>query len=599
MLLTNFPMTAIATTFLKKFNLSFLALPLIIFALGCGGSGDSGSSSKSPSELKAVAGGLYEGGVFRMNEVEYFRSLYPLNVTEVVGHRITNQIYQGLVRLNQADLSIEPCLAESWDVDSMATTFTFNIRKGIMFHDDPCFPEGKGREVTAHDFKYVMTLLCQPDATNQGFWVFDNRVKGASAYHASVGAGNPLPEGVTGVQVLDDHTLRIELEKPFASFLHILAMPFCEVFPKEAWDKYGNDMRTKTVGTGPFTIKALKEDETVILVRNPNYWEKDEHGNRLPYLNGIKWTFLKERVSEMLEFKKGNLEMMYQIPLEMTREVIDQNDQLIGEYKKFQLQIRPVLTVQYYGFQHKSELFSNMNLRKALNYAVDRKKIVEYTLKGTGKEAYSGIVPPGMAGYDSEVVKGYNYDPARAKEYLAKAGYPNGEGLEELTLQINSGGGRNEQVAEAVQKMLMDNLGITVQITKLPFAQHLENLETGKVEFWRSGWVADYPDPENFLNLLYSVHIPEKLSDKSYINSTRFTSARFDSLFKIALQTVDDDKRNLLYMKCDQIAMDEAAIMPLYYNKDPRMLQPYVRDFPQNAMEYRNLVKTNFVPKEL
>ena len=183
----------------------------------------------------------------------------------------------------------------------------------------------------------------------------------------------------------------------------------------------------------------------------------------------------------MLEFKKGNLEMLYQIPLEMTNEVIDRNDQLVGEYKKFQLQIRPVLTVQYYGFQHKSELFSNINLRKALNYAVDRKKIVDYTLKGTGAPAYSGIV--GMDGYDTKVVKGFNYNPAKAKEYLTKAGYPNGEGLEELTLQINSGGGRNEQVAEAVQKMLMDNLGITINITKLPFAQHLENLETGKLAF--------------------------------------------------------------------------------------------------------------------
>jgi len=376
-----------------------------------------------------------------------------------------------------------------------------------------------------------------------------------------------------------------------------LAMPFCEVFPKEALEKYGTDMRVKAVGTGPFIVKALKEDETVILVRNPDYWEKDEHGNQLPYLNGIKWTFLKEKISEMLEFKKGNLEMLYQIPLEMTNEVIDRNDQLVGEYKKFQLQIRPVLTVQYYGFQHKSELFSNINLRKALNYAVDRKKIVDYTLKGTGAPAYSGIVPHGMDGYDTKVVKGFNYNPAKAKEYLTKAGYPNGEGLEELTLQINSGGGRNEQVAEAVQKMLMDNLGITINITKLPFAQHLENLETGKVDFWRSGWIADYPDPENFLNLLYSLHIPEKLSDKSYINSTRFKNAKYDSLFRLALQTIDDDKRNLLYLKCDQVAMDQAAIMPLYYNKDPRLLQPNVRNFPQNAMEYRTFLKTYFVQK--
>jgi len=228
---------------------------------------------------------------------------------------------------------------------------------------------------------------------------------------------------------------------------------------------------------------------------------------------------------------------------------------------------------------------------------VDRKSIVEYTLKGAGMPAHYGIVPPGIKGYDSKAVNGYHYDPEKAREYLAKVGFAGGAGFPEVTLQLNSGGGRNEQVAEAVQKMLQDNLSISIRLAKLPFAQHLENIETGKVQFWRAGWVADYPDPENFLNLLYSIHIPEKLSEKSYINSVRYRSAAYDSLFRQALRTVDNDKRNLLYLKCDQQAIDDAAMLPIYYNKDYRLLQPEVRGFYHNAMDYRTLREAWFVPR--
>ena len=130
-------------------------------------------------------GGVYYGGVFRMNEVEDFRSLYPLNITEVVGHRITNQIYEGLVKYDQKDLKILPALATSWDINENATKFTLHLRSGVKFHDDPCFPGGEGRVVTANDFKYCFTKLCSSDLQNQGFWVFKNRVIGADEYYQS------------------------------------------------------------------------------------------------------------------------------------------------------------------------------------------------------------------------------------------------------------------------------------------------------------------------------------------------------------------------------------------------------------------------------
>ena len=561
----------------------FLSSLLVVVLLGTGCSG----GHNGPRGLRQGKGGITLGGVFRENEVEYFRSLYPLNVTEVTGHRIITQVYEGLVAFSQQDLSIVPVLAEKWEVDSSAKRFTFHLRHGVRYHDDPCFAGGKGREVNASDFKYCFTKLCEADANNQGYQFYQGRIKGADAYYESTQKKQPLAEGVTGVKVIDAYTLEIELEQPFAGFLNLLALPFADVYPKEAVDKYGMDMRSKCVGTGPFYIKAIKDDQSVTLARNDYYWGKDSLGNQLPYLDGVRISFMKDQKAELLQFKKGNMDLMYKPPLEMMDEIKSSDDVLTPEYKQYVLQGLPTLSVQYFGFLNTDKIFSNKNLRVAFNYAIDRRKIVEYTIKGAGVPAVHGMVPPGMKGYDTKVVRGYEYDPAKAREFMVKAGYPNGKGMPAINLQINSGGGANMQVAEAIQKMLQENLNIAVNITSMPFAQHLENVETGKAQFFRSGWVADYPDPENFLTLFYGKHIPANPAERSYLNSSRFHNAQYDEVFAEALRTVDDDKRNLLYLKADQIMIDDAAIMPIYYYKDYRLLQPNVHNFPQNAMEYR------------
>ncbi len=542
------------------------------------------NASSGKSEARKAKGGVKYGGVFRENETEYFRSLFPLNITEVVGHRITNQVYEGLVTLNQKDLSIEPCLAESWTVNDNATEFTFTIRKGVKFHDDPCFEGGKGRELKAQDFVYCFQKLCKPSPSNQGFWLFEETVQGAKNFFNA----KQTEDENFGVKAVDDYTLTITLEKPFAGFLYRLAMPFCAVFPREAFEQYGENMREKCVGTGPFVVKKVLPDEGVFLARNEQYWGSDEFGNQLPYLDGVKFSFIKEEKVEMLEFRKQNLEMKYRLPLDAITEILDREGNLQGDYKSFELQNTTELALQYYGFLNTHEVFKNAHVRRAFCYAVDRAKIVDYTVKGEGVPAFNGIVPLGMTGYSNELVNGYTFNPEKAREELKKAGYPDGKNFPKVTLQINSGGGRNEKVAEAVTAMLKENLNVQVSITQLPFAQHLENVETGKVAFWRAGWVADYPDPENFLNLCYGKHVPAKPTDKAYLNSFRYKNAAYDKLFEQALATTDFEKRNQLYLQLDQIAVDDAVMMPIYYTVNRRLVQKYVRNFPVNGMEYRN-----------
>lgn len=324
-------------------------------------------------------------------------------------------------------------------------------------------------------------------------------------------------------------------------------------------------------------MKALKQDEAVILVRNENYWGKDEYGNQLPYLDGIKISFIKEDKTEMMEFKRGNLDMKYRLPFDVIDDILDDKQQLKGEYQQFVLQSKPELTTQFYGFLIPDKIFSNKNVRMAFNYAIDRAKIATYTAKGEGFPCFNGIVPLGMPGYDNNLVKGYSFDVKKAKDYLAKAGYPEGKGFPRVTLEINSAGGRNEKLAEAVQKMLIENLGIDVEITQVVWVQHINNIETGKVGFWRFAWVADYPDPENFLNLFYGKNVPADPNESSYINPFRYTNPDYDKVVEKAIAATNTEERNKLYVPLDQMVVNDAPFLPIYYSVNHRLIQPYVK----------------------
>lgn len=569
---------------MKKLIYSIISITLIFTSCG--------ENKKGAKENKKEAiGNVKYGGVFKINEAADIKSLYPLNATMLIESGIMNQMYEGFVKLNQEDLSILPALAEKWEVNEDATSYIFHIRKGVKFHDNNCFDGGKGREVKASDFKYCLDKICESDVSNQMFWLFKDKVKGANEYHESTVNKQPLKGGVAGIKVIDDYTIQIDLNYSFAGFLNIVSHPACYLYPKEALDAYGQDMRINCVGTGPFRLKKVKESEIIILDRNPDYWAKDEYGNKLPYLDGIKISFSKEKKIELVNFKKGNLDMVFRLPVEMVSLVVGElKDAKNVRNTSYTIQVVPALTIYYLGFQHQLPPFDNIDVRKAFNYAIDKEAIATYILQGEGSPATKGIIPP-FKGYDSNI-KGYEFSPKKAREHMAIAGYKEGKGFPEITLQINQG--NNLQVAEIAQKMLSENLGISVKIKQMQFAQHLEALETGKSLFWTSAWIADYPDPENFLNLLYGGHVPENLSTPCYLNPMRYQNPEFDSIFNLALREIDIAKRYELFRKADQVQINDAAILPILYAEYTRLLQPYVRNFPSNSMEYRDLTRVYF-----
>ena len=556
-----------------------------------------GPKEKEKEVFKDAKGGVVYGGTFRVNEVEDFRSLYPLNITEVTAHRITNQVYEGLVKFDHEDLKVHEGsgLAKSWEYDPQTMTYTFHLRKGVRFHDDACFPNGEGRELTAQDVEYCFRRLCTYSPDNQSFSLFKQRVLGADDYYAATRMGKTPDGGVRGINVIDDQTLSITLTYDYAGFLNILGQPGCWVYPEEAVEKYGAGLRKYAVGTGPFKVKLVKENEVVVLEKNPNYWERDDFGNQLPYLDRIKITFLKEKTTELAQFKKGELDMMFTLPMDMIDEVmVNLEKARKGGNPPYRLQLKDAYGVQYYGFLHESELFGDKNVRMAFNLAIDRKAIVDYALKGDGAAEVYGIVPTGFKTYRHDSLKGYSFDPARAREYLAKAGYPGGNGFPTITMELNRGGDNNVKIAELVQDMLRKNLRINVELRELTTAEYLDLTESGEALFWREAWVADYPDPENFLNLLNSGHLSDQPGQKSYLNSVRYSNPQFDSIFDVAQRERDIEERYRLYRMADQIAIDDAAIMPIYYEESTRLLQNNVQNFPLNQMEYRDFTEVYF-----
>lgn len=585
---------------MKKVLIGFLCAG--IFLSSCNRSSDPGNSGAA--NLTAAKGGRYYGGVFKVNESDYIKNLFPHNITDAISYRVATQVYEGLMKFNQNDLSLINGLAESYEIDDSKTVYTFKLRKGVMFHDADCFPGGKGREMTAEDVKYSFTLLCTQNINNQGFSVFQGILKGADEYYkATAGGKSATGKEVEGIKVIDPYTIQFTLTAPNSIFLYNLARPFTFVFPREAYEKYGLEMRNKAVGTGPFKIFSIEDDISIILKKNESYWGVDEFGNKLPYLDAIKIKFIKDKKTELLEFKKGNLDMMYRLPTDHIIEILEEVKTQKGQYAQYELQRTPEMATHFLSFLNQGKIFNNRDLRKAFSFAIDRKKILEFVLNGEGyAPATHGITPIDIfknPQYDVNNIYGYDLNLDSAKYYLKKAGYPDGKGLPKLTLELNSDGERNVAVAEEVQKQLKEHLNINIELNIVPFAQLVENMINGKTDFFRGGWIADYPNPENFLWFFYGKTVPASLKEQSYPNMMRYKNDRFDRLYEAGLKATTQEEAYKNFLQAETLVMQDAPVIVLWYDEGYRLVQSSVKNFPNNAMQYRDFTSVYFdFPKQ-
>ena len=575
---------------MNKYYLYFAGFIFSLALFSCGGNGSEGDNGEEgdPNELVKVEGGKYRGGILHLNSIEDYSTLFPPAANDVYSTHIAGQSYEGLFKLNQKTLEAEPCLAESFEIDNSRTKYIYKIRQGVTFHDDDCFPEGKGREVKASDFKYCLDFLCSNHENNKWPNLFRNRVVGANEYFD--GKANE----VVGIKVNGDYELEINLINPYSGMNNLLAMLVTAVYPKEAIDKYGYDgMNNHMVGTGSFIPEKLENGSEVILKRNSKYWAKDEFGNQLPFLAKVNISFIKDKGAALDAFKNEELDMVWGIPVEEIPNIMGTLEEAKeGKNRDMEVQTVNSLNIQYYGFLYTSEVFNNINVRKAFNHAIDRDSLIEFVLEGEGVSANGGFVPP-MNGYPSETIKGFDYNPSKAKTLMAQAGYPNGKGFPEVTLHMNSSGGTNKKIADFISEMLFNNIGVKVKIEVEDMSSLFPKVETGNVDFWRFGWIADYPDPSNFLDLFYGGNYAEV--GESSINFFRYKNPEFDKLYEAALKETDTKTRMEMYAKCDQMIIDDAVVMPIMFNIDIRLINPLVKDFFINEMEYRDLTKVYFM----
>ncbi|MDQ3048978.1 MAG: ABC transporter substrate-binding protein, partial [Bacteroidota bacterium] len=505
--------------------------------------------------------------VFKYNDMSGISSLDPASARTFENIWAVNQLYNGLVEMSDS-LKIRPSIAKSWEISPDGLTYTFHLNSEVYFHDNEFFENGKGRKVTSKDFVYSFSRLLDPKVSSA--LTLLSSVKDASGFIAA-----------------DDSTFVINLEKPFTPFLGILTMKYFSVIPQEVVERYGEDFRRNPVGTGPFKFKMWDEGSKMVFIKNENYFEFDG-STRLPYLDAVSISFIKDKETSFLDFLQGNVDMVSGIDAINTDEVLTAEGTLKEEYKdKFRLQTQPFLKTDYLGFLIDENLAVVKNsplkikaIRQAINYGFDRKKMVKYLRRNLGYPATAGFIPPGLPSFDPTKVKGYDYNPDKVKELLFLAGYPDGKGLPEITIATTE---QYLELAEYIQSQLSE-FGIKIKIDVQKSSVLSDAIANSKINCFRKSWVGDYPDEENFLSLFYS----KNWSPKGF-NYTHYYNPQFDLLFEKSQSELNDSIRYDYYRQMDQLLIDNAPIVPLYYDQVVRLVHNNVSGLTAGSMNLLSL----------
>ncbi len=532
----------------------FLIIGIILLFCGC-------SSNWEADKGKTV---------FRYNEAAGIRSLDPAFARDQAQIWACNQLFNTLVQLDDK-LMLQPSIAQRWTISEEGKEYTFTLRQDVYFHDDPLFLNGKGRKVVASDFVYSFNRIVDAKIASPGLWVFNDVEKQGSSYAFSAP---------------NDTTFVIRLKHAFAPFLSLLSMQYCSVVPREVAEHYGLDFRNHPVGTGPFHFKMWKEGVKLVFVKNENYFEKDNQGVKLPYLDAVAITFVVDKQSAFLEFVKGNLDFLSGLDAGYKDELLTPDGELQAKYKnKFKLYSEPYLNTEYLGFLMDTTLVNTplkvKKVRQAINYAFDRKKMMRYLRNNIGTPGIHGMIPVGLPGFDTSI-RGYEYKPEKAAELLAEAGFPKGRGMGTITLNVTSS---YMDICKYIQQQLI-NLGLDVKVEVSQAGALREMIAQSKIPWFRGSWIADYPDAENYLSLFYSKNFcPDGP------NYTHFSNKAYDLLYEKARIETNNSIRYTYYQQMDNLLMEEAPVVVLYYDKVLRFTQKNIQGLGSNPMNLLTLKK--------
>jgi len=521
--------------------------------------------------------------VFNYNEKNGINSLDPAAASNFENISLVNQLFNGLVQMDE-QLNVLPSIAKSYTISSDGKTYSFTLRQDVFFHDNICFDGGNGRKVVAKDFEFSFTRL------------FDSKVSSATSLMDIIDRSERT--NYNGFSSPNDSTFIIYLVKPFSAFMNVLTMKYFSVVPFEAIDYYQNKFRNNPVGTGPFVFKTWQEGTKLVLIKNPNYFETDNEGTRLPYLDALTVSFIKDRETAFMELLNGKFDMLSGADAFNASEVLDKEGYLRAFYKKkFYLQRETFLKTDYIGIlvdeklpQVKNSPLRFQKIRQAINYGFDRSKMIRYLRNNLGKAAHAGFIPPGLKSYDTAAVIGYSYKPEKTAALLQEAGFPNGKGLPEITLHITED---HKEQTEFIQSQLAKN-NIRTQISVEKPSVLRQAVNRGDYLLFKKSWVADYADEENFMSLFYSKNFSPK-----GVNFFHYKNETFDSLYENALATNDIEEKTKLYQQMDQLVVNDAPVIALYYDEVVRLVSHRVKNLKTNPMNLLDLKSVKKVKAEV
>lgn len=509
--------------------------------------------------------------IFRYNQIGGMESLDPAFAKNLSIMWGVHFVYNTLVETD-SNLNIIPSLAYSWFADTSGLHYTFNIRTDVYFHNNEIFPGGKGRKMTAHDVVYSFERLIDPQTASPGAWIFNDRVRQHKPFEA-----------------LNDSTFIIHLSQPFRPLIELLSMPYCSIVPYEVVTHWGKDFRNHPCGTGPFRFQFWDESNMLVLHKNKHYWEKDQYGNSLPYLDAVQISFNETRLMEFLLFKQGKLDFINGIDGSVKDLILSKNGSLKPQYQnQFNATKHPYLNTEYIGILldiNKNNPLQQKRIRQAINYAINKEKVVTYFRNGIGKPADKGFVPPSMPGIAAHIPHSQEYNPEKAKQLLEEAGFDYNNPVPTITLTTP------EVYADMCNFIATELKAINIP-TKIEIIQPVmlrQLMSNTSVPMFKAMWIADYPDAESFLSMCYG-------SFPAPPNYTRYNNKEFDALYQKSISTNNDSLRYQLYGKMISIINDDMPVIPLFYDEIIHFTQKDVKNLQRNSL---NIIDVKRVKKEV
>jgi len=486
------------------------------------------------------------------------QGLDPHIVTGVPENRVISALFEGLVTKHPETLEVEPGVAQHWDVSEDGLTYTFHLNPDARWSN--------GDPITAEDFRWSWQRALTPELGNLYNYMYFPIL---NAEEFAIGEIDDFSQ--VGVQVLDDHTLEVKLRNPAPYFLQLLdhysTFPVhratVEAFGDPAsrltrWAREGN-----IVSNGPFSLTQWVVNSHIRVEKSDTYWDADAIR-----LNAIMYYPTENLVTEERMFRDGQIHLTADIPLDKIPVYLRDEPDLIH--------IDPYLGTYYYMINTTREPFTDVRVRRALAKTVDRALLAETVMEGVVEPAYA-IVPPGTLGYQPP--KLFEYNPERARELLAEAGFPDGQGFPRFEILYNTHES-HRQIAQVIQQMWRRELGLDVALVNQEWQVYLDTQENMNYEVSRRGWIGDYVDPYSFLDMF--------ITDGGN-NKTGFSDQRYDDLIlRRAPATLDQDERFALYHEAETILIDTMPIIPIYTYQSKRLMHPAVRGRPANIMDHFN-----------